>query len=48
MLSLNDMRPFGVYLIIKPCGLDPKQTKTYHLEWSITDMKYIGKLEMVL
>jgi hypothetical protein len=32
MLSLNNMRSFGVNPIIKPCELGSKQTTSYHLE----------------
>jgi hypothetical protein len=48
MFSLNNMRPFGANPIIKPCRLGPKRTKTYNLGWGVIDMKYVGKLEMVL
>jgi hypothetical protein len=36
MLSLNDMRPFGINPIIKLGGLGPKQIILYYLGRSVT------------
>ena len=44
MHFLNGMKPFGVNPIIKPYGLSPKRTISYHLGWDFTyDIKVIAK-----